>query len=90
MFLVLKAPMEHGVKVREKLVISYNIRCYQVRQQPDVQDKIIHLGLRLGGFLSDAGWYSESQKVLLACKELCMTNNQTPKEWFRTLDCCHK
>ncbi|EZA53347.1 hypothetical protein DMN91_004654 [Ooceraea biroi] len=90
---IFQAPMEHGVRVGKQLVISYNMHCYQVRhpyQHPDAQDKIIHLGLRLGGFLSDAGWYSESQEVLLACKELCMTYNQTPKEWFRTLDCCHK
>lgn len=66
------------------------MHCFQVRENPTAQDKTINLGLRLGGFLSDAGWYSESEEVLSACKELCIANNQTPEDWCRTLDCCHK
>lgn len=90
MFLLLKAPMEHGVKVGQHLAISYNMQCLEVRENPAAQDKTINLGLRLGGFLSDAGWHSNSEEVLLACKELCIANNQTPQDWCRTLDCCHK
>lgn len=88
--LTLKAPMYHGIRVGKNLAISYNMHCFQVRENPAAQDKTINLGLRLGGFLSDAGWYSESEEVLLACKELCIANNQNPEDWCRTLDCCHK
>ncbi|KYN07725.1 PREDICTED: amyloid protein-binding protein 2 [Cyphomyrmex costatus] len=89
---IFQAPMDHKIRIAKHLVISYNMCCFQARESPLPQeiDKLINLGLRLGGFLSDAGWYSESEEVLLACKQLCMDNNQTPKEWNRTLDCCHK
>lgn len=90
MFFRLKAPMYHGIRVGKNLAVSYNMHCFQVRENPTAQDKTINLGLRLGGFLSDAGWYSESEEVLSACKELCIANNQTPEDWCRTLDCCHK
>lgn len=82
--------MDHGTRVGKELAISYKVCCLHVRENPAVQDKIINLGLRLGGFLSDAGWYLESEQVLLACRELCITDNQTPQNWCRTLDCCHK
>ncbi|EFN66393.1 Amyloid protein-binding protein 2 [Camponotus japonicus] len=87
---IFQAPMYHGIRVGKNLAVSYNMHCFQVRENPTAQDKTINLGLRLGGFLSDAGWYSESEEVLSACKELCIANNQTPEDWCRTLDCCHK
>ncbi|XP_018343974.1 PREDICTED: amyloid protein-binding protein 2-like, partial [Trachymyrmex septentrionalis] len=88
---IFQAPMDHKIRIAKHLVISYNMCCFKARESPLPQeiDKLINLGLRLGGFLSDAGWYSESEEVLLACKQLCMDHNQTPKEWSRTLDCCH-
>ncbi|XP_029169791.1 amyloid protein-binding protein 2 [Nylanderia fulva] len=87
---IFQAPMYHGIRVGKNLAIDYNVHCLEARENPAAQDKIINLGLRLGGFLSDAGWYPESEEVLLACKELCITNNHTPEDWCRTLDCCHK
>ncbi|XP_011699990.1 PREDICTED: amyloid protein-binding protein 2 [Wasmannia auropunctata] len=87
---IFQAPMDHKIRIAKHLVVSYNMYCFPVRESPTPQDKLINLGLRLGGFLSDAGWYSESEEVLLACKQLCMAHNQTPKDWCRTLDCCHK
>lgn len=89
-FCVLKAPINHGIKIEQTLAITYVMHSLEVRENPALQDKIINLGLRLGAFLSDAGWYSESEQVLFTCKELCIANNQTPENWFRTLDCCHK
>lgn len=89
-FFWLKAPMYHGIRVGKNLATEYGSKCLKARGDPTAQDKMISLGLRLGGFLSDAGWYPESEEVLLACKQLCIANNQTPEDWCRMLDCCHK
>ncbi|XP_011860542.1 PREDICTED: amyloid protein-binding protein 2-like [Vollenhovia emeryi] len=87
---IFQAPMDHKIKISRQLVISYNMCYFQAKDSPSPQDKLINLGLRLGGFLSDAGWYSESKEVLFSCKQLCLAHNQSPKDWCRTLDCCHK
>ncbi|XP_066596978.1 amyloid protein-binding protein 2 isoform X2 [Prorops nasuta] len=85
-----QALMDHGTKVGHQLSINYNLQSLRVRENPQAKKKIINLGLRLGGFLSDAGWYRNSEMVLLPCKNLCLTDNQTPENWCRTLDCCYK
>lgn len=82
--------MDHGTKIGNELAISYNICCHSSKDNFAAQERIINLGLHLGAFLSDAGWYLESEKVLLACKDLCVTGPQNPDSWCRTLDCCHK
>ncbi|XP_011645034.1 amyloid protein-binding protein 2 [Pogonomyrmex barbatus] len=87
---IFQAPMDHKIRISAHLVINYNIYCFQERENSLSQEKLINLGLRLGGFLSDAGWYSESEQVLLTCKQLCLAHNENPKDWCRTLDCCHK
>jgi len=43
-----------------------------------------------GGFLSDAGWFAESEKVLLACQDLCRCTEPCIKYWFKLLECYHK
>jgi uncharacterized protein YaaQ len=43
-----------------------------------------------GGFLSDAGWFAESEKVLLACKRLCQSAEPVVKYGRKLLECCHK
>ncbi|XP_031781635.1 amyloid protein-binding protein 2 [Nasonia vitripennis] len=85
-----QALMENGTKVGTELAISYKLCCQSNKNNLDAQERIINLGLRLGGFLSDAGWYLESEKVLSACKDLCILGPQNPDTWCRTLDCCHK
>ncbi|XP_024877591.1 amyloid protein-binding protein 2 [Temnothorax curvispinosus] len=84
---IFQAPMDHKIGIAGHLVHHYGRVCCS---SPSSPDKLINLGLRLGGFLSDAGWYLESKKVLTTCKELCVKYNDTPKDWCRTLDCCHK
>nr|CAD7195383.1 unnamed protein product [Timema douglasi] len=54
------------------------------------RDMLIDLGLRLGGFLSDSGWFSDAEKVLLSCRDLCQSTDATPRYWKKTLGCCHK
>ena len=43
-----------------------------------------------GGFLSDAAWYDKAEKVLLACKGICETLENTPANKRLLLHCCHK
>ncbi|XP_034949650.1 amyloid protein-binding protein 2 [Chelonus insularis] len=86
-----QALMDHGTKIGNALAIKYNVYCLGLITKSHFQvQTIINLGIRLGSFLSDAGWYAESTKVLLACKQLCLFYNETVENWGRTLDCCHK
>ena len=82
--------MDHGMRVCSELAISYDVCCLGVRENNHTREKIINLGLKLGGFLSEAGWYSESERVLLTCKDLCISDNENLQNWCLTLDCCHK
>lgn len=87
---IFQALMDHDTRVNNELAMKYEVCCFDIKDDPAARRKMINLGLRLGGFLSDAGWYLESQKVLLACKKLCINARPNPQNWCRTLDCCHK
>lgn len=78
------------MRVCNELAISYDVCCLGVKVNKNAREKIINLGLKLGGFLSEAGWYVESERVLLACKELCVSDQETLQNWCLTLNCCHK
>ncbi|KAI4494238.1 hypothetical protein M0802_009107 [Mischocyttarus mexicanus] len=85
-----QALMDHGTMVGKELAISYDIWSIGAEEHIEAHDKIINVGLRLGGFLSDAGWYTESEWVLLACKKLCLVDEPTLENLCRTLKCCCK
>lgn len=85
-----QALMDHGTKVAKELATSYAMRCTCDRLNPSFRDSTIELGLRLGGFLSEAGWFEESEKVLCSCRSLCQTLPECPQTWRKTLECCHK
>lgn len=82
--------MDHGTKIGNELAINYNVCCLGTRKKSQAKESIINLGLRLGSFLSDAGWYDESEKVLLACRDLCIMDCDNSDSWCQILDCCHK
>jgi hypothetical protein len=54
--------------------------------------KYLHIFVYIftGGFLSDAGWFAESEKVLLACQDLCQRAEPAVKYWRKLLECYHK
>lgn len=87
---IFQALMDHRRIVKRELALSYTICSLDADESPDTQDKMINLGLKLSGFFSDAGWYSDSEQVLLTCTKLCLYNNTTPENLCRTLDCYHK
>lgn len=82
-----KSLIDHGILFEEGLRVSYKICHLRAYQNPVAEQKLINLGLRIGEFISDAGWYTKSEHVLLACKKLCVANNSTPEDWCRTLEC---
>lgn len=43
-----------------------------------------------GGFLNEAGWYADAQRVLLRCRDLCQAQPQTTHYKRLTLECCHR
>lgn len=45
------------------------------------------LSLPLGGFLSDAGWYGDAEKVFLSCLQLCTLHDEV-LHWYRAVECC--
>lgn len=49
--------------------------------------KVIGFSCPLGGFLSDAGWYSDAEKVFLSCLQLCTLHDEM-LHWFRAVECC--
>lgn len=85
-----QALMDHATMIGKDLAISYNISCLQVKEYPAAHDKVINTGLSIGEFLSDAGWYAESELVLLTCKKLCVAAEPTPKNLCHILTCCRK
>lgn len=41
----------------------------------------------IGGFLSDAGWYGDAEKVFLSCLQLCTLHSEV-LHCFRAVECC--
>ncbi|XP_002733774.1 amyloid protein-binding protein 2 [Saccoglossus kowalevskii] len=84
-----QALMDHGVKVTTVLCDEYCGCCESVARvmNRDDVDKTIALGYALGGFFTEAGWYSAAEKVLLACEQLCCVFNDNA-HWLKALECC--
>ncbi|XP_050684805.1 amyloid protein-binding protein 2 isoform X2 [Leptidea sinapis] len=82
-----QAVIEHGTKLATELSTSYLSRC---RSSTRPINSLIHLGLRLGGFFNEAGWYAAGELVLLRCRDLCQSQPQTTHYQRLTLECCHR
>lgn len=83
--------MKHGTGLAKELAKGYEIKCNLPDKSTSfLKNSAIDLGIRLGGFLSDAGWFAESGKVLECCKNLCLTLPDDIHSWRKTLECCHK
>jgi len=83
-----QALMDHGVKVASVLANSFSRRCsYIAESDAHVKEKAIQFGFVLGGFLSDAGWYGDAEKVFLSCLQLCTLHSEV-LHCFRAVECC--
>lgn len=82
-----QAVIEHCSKLSTELATAYVEKCNaNVRSR----NSLIQLGLRLGGFLNEAGWYADAQTVLLKCRSLCQAQPQSTYYKRLTLECCHR
>uniref|UniRef100_T1JC70 Uncharacterized protein n=1 Tax=Strigamia maritima TaxID=126957 RepID=T1JC70_STRMM len=79
----------HNMNIANILAYSYTLYCNELKNNEKKKSRqhAAILGLQLGGFLSDAGWFLESEKVLIACLNLC---SQVDEVYFnaKALECC--
>ncbi|KAL1132475.1 hypothetical protein AAG570_010430 [Ranatra chinensis] len=86
-----QALMNHGTRVAMDLANDFAIRCSIDCRSQAIKESTIDLGIRLGGFLSEAGWFEESIKVLSLCRDACCSDlPQNVEGWMKTLECCQK
>nr|XP_031835390.1 amyloid protein-binding protein 2 isoform X2 [Nomia melanderi] len=76
-------------RFKDELIIQYS-PCSCVNVNLAARERLINAGLILGGFLSDAGWYPQSENILLKCLRLCLLSSSTPQHWCRILECYHR
>lgn len=84
-----QALMDHGSRSSLQLAVVYRTHCSSVKSSSDCarREKAIQSGLQLASFLSDAGWFQDSEKVLTRCLELC-TASESPRSLVQSLECC--
>lgn len=84
-----QALMDHGSHLSEVLSHAYMHHCNQVLKTSSVsaRDEAIHMGFALGGFLNDAGWFKDCEKVMAHCLSVCKATNDLP-HWVKSLECC--
>ncbi|GIY45896.1 amyloid protein-binding protein 2 [Caerostris extrusa] len=75
----LQALMDHGQETAQKLANAYIDACLKVIVCSGSREKVVNFGFLLGRFLSDAGWFSESEKIYAFCLEMC------PQKTYSTL-----
>ncbi|GFO08684.1 amyloid protein-binding protein 2 [Plakobranchus ocellatus] len=51
-----------------------------------VKNKLIQLGLSLGSFLCEAGWFADSTSIYAACLDACINDESTPNK-YRAMEC---
>ncbi|EEC17473.1 amyloid binding protein, putative, partial [Ixodes scapularis] len=86
-----QAVMDHGTQTAHSLAETYRQRCYSASSLPAVHHDSCRIKPPLpfcaGNFLSDAGWFRESEKMLLSCLSLCRQMDDYP-HWVSALECC--
>jgi len=84
-----QALMDSGLKLSTLLADSYSqiAASMSVELPTDDCDRLILLGFSLGGFLTDAGWLFDAEKVLLACFQICQMFETVPHQ-MQCLECC--
>lgn len=88
--------MNHGTCIAKELSLRFTRKCEAKLEHGTSEaalDSMIELGLRLGGFLSEAGWFQESERVLRASLELCydVKSDSCVNKYMRwSLECLHK
>ncbi|XP_076107447.1 amyloid protein-binding protein 2-like [Mytilus galloprovincialis] len=85
-----QALMDHGVRVSNILADAFSGQFSTgTCNDESSKEKAIQLGLSLGGFLGDAGWFSAAEKVYRVCLDLAQTETSISSQ-CRALECCVK
>ncbi|KAG8189825.1 hypothetical protein JTE90_026128 [Oedothorax gibbosus] len=67
-----QALMDYSYDIAAKLADAFEKRRESIPCPTDADiDRMVKFGFSLGSFLSDAGWFVESESVYLDCLELC-------------------
>ncbi|XP_026481902.1 amyloid protein-binding protein 2-like isoform X3 [Ctenocephalides felis] len=83
-----QAVMDHKSNSARDLSDQMAEKCSETDPQDEKKAvETIQLGLRLGGFLSDAGWFTHSERVLLCVRTLCHDCKRTERMMHLTLQC---
>ncbi|XP_041347960.1 amyloid protein-binding protein 2-like [Gigantopelta aegis] len=82
-----QALMDHGLRASGILADSFAVRLSEtITKDQFTKIRYLQLGFNLGGFLSDAGWFVDSERVYNACLELCHSEVDTGS-LCRALEC---
>ncbi|XP_078362508.1 amyloid protein-binding protein 2-like isoform X1 [Oculina patagonica] len=81
LYAVFQGLREEGFDLSEVLTSEFIKRCDKVSHAEDKSDrhviqKLLKTGMSLGGFLSEAGWYEDAEKILSTSYKLCNTKEQ--------------
>lgn len=87
-----QAVMDHGTQTAHLLAEAYHRRCSSASPSTASPhhfsyEYLISVGISLGNFLSDAGWFRESERILLSCLSLCRKVDDYT-HWVSALECC--
>ncbi|KAK7087291.1 amyloid protein-binding protein 2-like [Littorina saxatilis] len=80
--------MDHNSKIIRRLTDQFLGQMTPSRLSDQVDRvKILHVGLALGGFFSEAGWFSESERVYQACLD-AVRHDSSEAGLFRAVEYC--
>ncbi|KAF5293748.1 hypothetical protein FQA39_LY03233 [Lamprigera yunnana] len=79
--------IDHGSNVMEELLLTFS----KYRSGSEVITmNIIDMGLKLGGFLNEGGWYKYAIEILNVVEDLCRRKGKNAIILCKLLDCYHK
>lgn len=81
-----QALIEHESNAPNDLINNY----ISYKTMPNIDDSIIDLGLKLGGFFSEGGWYPQAIEILDAVESILNKNEKNSKYLCKLLDCLYK
>lgn len=76
--------INHGSNVPDELIQDFS---RYLQKEPL---KAINVGIQVGSFFNEGGWYDYSIKILTITEELCMKQKQTVEILKKCLECYHK
>lgn len=83
LYAVFQGLKEEGFDLSKVLSAEFIRRCQKALNEEEISDqhliqKLLKTGMSLGGFLSEAGWYDDAEKILAVSHKLC--NTREPNE----------